>query len=226
MSHLGRNYHLRGLAHVHGLALVDHQPVRSPALGRQPYANYVAAGIGRDTVVDAFAVIYRGATIGADCLIGMHAVIREDCIVGDLCLIGQGVFLNYGAALGDAVRIIQGAHIAGRCRIGSGTFIGPGVQMSNMRRINIDDQVFRQEEAEPPVIGECVMIGTGAIIVAGVKIGDRAIIGSGAVVTKDVPAGATVLGNPARITALPGWPAGESPCPAIATAIHEGTIEP
>jgi maltose O-acetyltransferase len=49
-------------------------------------------------------------------------------------------------------------------------------------------------------IGENVWIGSGAIILPGVTIGDDAIIGAGSVVTRDVPAGATVMGNPARVS--------------------------
>jgi maltose O-acetyltransferase len=48
-------------------------------------------------------------------------------------------------------------------------------------------------------IGQNVWIGGGAIIMPGVTIGDDAIIGAGAVVTRDVPAGATAVGNPARV---------------------------
>ena len=48
-------------------------------------------------------------------------------------------------------------------------------------------------------IGSNVWIGSGAIIIPGVSVGDDAIIGAGAVVTRDVPAGAIAVGNPARL---------------------------
>ncbi len=56
------------------------------------------------------------------------------------------------------------------------------------------------EFGRPVVIGSNVWIGGGAIILPGITIGDDAIIGSGSVVTRDVPDGATVVGNPARRT--------------------------
>ena len=183
---------------IHPTALISYQPMRSPALGR-PTQEQPAAVIGDGIRVGAYAVIYAGAWIGRDCFVGEHAVIREGCRIGDRCLIGQGVFFNYEAEIGDDVRIIQGAHIAGLARIGSGTFIGPGVMMSNVRHIDVNNQVFDYRDAAAPVIGERVMIGTGANIVAGVRIGDRAVIAAGAIVTRDVPAGGFVRGQPGRL---------------------------
>jgi len=55
------------------------------------------------------------------------------------------------------------------------------------------------EFSRPVRIGRNVWIGGGAIILPGVTIGDDAIVGAGSVVTRDVPAGATVVGNPARV---------------------------
>lgn len=59
--------------------------------------------------------------------------------------------------------------------------------------------VIGKTEKGKPVIGNNVYIGTNAVIIGPVMIGDNAVIGAGAVVTHDVPAGATVVGNPARI---------------------------
>ena len=60
------------------------------------------------------------------------------------------------------------------------------------------------ESGRPVRIGANVWIGGGAILLPGVTIGDDAIIGAGSVVTRDVPSGATVIGNPARLK--PGKP--------------------
>ncbi|MGE0724812.1 MAG: DapH/DapD/GlmU-related protein [Alphaproteobacteria bacterium] len=185
------------MTYIHPLAQVSYQPEPSPILGRA-VRQQRAAVIGRDTRIGPYAIVYAGAVIGNLCLIGHLSVIREGCIVGDRCLIGSGCFVNYEATIGDDVRIIEGTHVAGMARIGGGTFIGPRVSMSNMRTIDVDHQVFVPADARAPVIGERVMIGTGASIVAGVRIGDRAVIGQGAVVCRDVPPGGYVRGEPAR----------------------------
>jgi serine acetyltransferase len=54
-------------------------------------------------------------------------------------------------------------------------------------------------DAPAPVLGDGVDVGAGAIVLGGVHVGDGAVIGAGAVVVDDVPAGATVVGNPARV---------------------------
>lgn len=84
--------------------------------------------------------------------------------------------------------------------IGDGTQIGPGVQL--LAADHPRDPAVRAKGLElgrPIRIGRNVWFGGGAIILPGVTVGDDAIIGEGAVVTRDVPAGATAVGNPARV---------------------------
>ena len=83
--------------------------------------------------------------------------------------------------------------------IGEGTQIGPAVQL--LTADHPRDPTVRKAGVEfgrPILIGRNVWIGGGAIILPGVSVGDNAVIGAGAVVTRDVPADATVVGNPAR----------------------------
>lgn len=103
--------------------------------------------------------------------------------------LGDGVFLNFGCVLLDSISI----------EIGAGTQIGPTVQIYGADHPRDAAQCRAALEFGRPVtIGANVWIGGGAIITPGVTIGDDAIIGAGSVVTRDVPAGATVAGNPAR----------------------------
>jgi maltose O-acetyltransferase len=104
-------------------------------------------------------------------------------------VIGRDVFLNYGCVLLDVCPIT----------IGDMTQIGPYVQL--LAADHPRDPAARDaglEFGRPVTIGRNVWIGGGALILPGVTVGDDAIVGAGAVVTRDVPAGATVAGNPAR----------------------------
>jgi serine O-acetyltransferase len=103
-----------------------------------------------------------------------------------------GIELPYTVKLGDRV-IFEHQHgivIHGNCVIGDDCIIRQGVTLGNRYM----DRVF-----EAPVLGSGVNIGAGAKILGAVKIGDNATIGANAVVLKDVPAGKTAVGIPAKI---------------------------
>jgi maltose O-acetyltransferase len=124
--------------------------------------------------------------------VGEHTVIRPPFFVdyGYNIHVGRGVFMNFNCVLLDVTTIT----------IGDGTQIGPAVQIyaadhprnPGLRRQNL-------ENGCPVSIGANVWIGGGAILLPGINIGDDAVIGAGSIVTHNVPAGATVVGNPARI---------------------------
>ncbi len=123
--------------------------------------------------------------------VGEGAYIRPPfhCDYGYNISLGAGVFLNFNCIILDVVKVA----------IGDRTQIGPGVQI--LTADHPRDPAQRRaglEFGRPIVIGADVWIGGGAIILPGVTIGDGAIVGAGAVVTRDVAAGATVVGNPAR----------------------------
>ncbi|WP_146585895.1 sugar O-acetyltransferase [Puniceibacterium confluentis] len=103
--------------------------------------------------------------------------------------LGRDVFVNYGCVFLDVCAIT----------IGEKTAIGPYVQI--LTADHPRDGATRDaglEFGRPVTIGRNVWIGGGAVILPGVSIGDDAIIGAGSVVTRDVPAGVTVAGSPAR----------------------------
>ena len=123
--------------------------------------------------------------------VGDGVVIRPPfhCDYGYNISVGRNVFINFGCIVLDVVAV----------EIGDFTQIGPGVQILTADHPR-DPALRRQglESGRPVRIGRNVWIGGGAIIVPGVTIGDDAIVGAGAVVTRDVRAGGTVTGNPAR----------------------------
>jgi maltose O-acetyltransferase len=123
---------------------------------------------------------------------GAGSVIRSAfaCDYGYNIHMGDGVFLNFNCVLLDVMPI----------HIGDGTQIGPGVQIYAADHPR--DPAPRRDGLEcgkPVHIGRNCWIGGGAILLPGVTVGDDAIIGAGSVVTRNVPAGATVAGNPARV---------------------------
>ncbi|MBS1799747.1 MAG: sugar O-acetyltransferase [Acidobacteria bacterium] len=112
------------------------------------------------------------------------------CDYGYNIHVGRGVFMNFNCVVLDVTPV----------HIGDGTQIGPGVQIyaaDHPRDYNV--RLSGLENGKPVAIGKNVWIGGGAIILPGVTIGDDAIVGAGSVVTRDVAAGATVAGNPARL---------------------------
>ncbi|HEX8145373.1 MAG TPA: acyltransferase [Pyrinomonadaceae bacterium] len=152
---------------------------------------------------------------------GQYCVIAPDVVLGREVAIYNFVNL-YGCEIGDGskigsfVEIQKGVRIGRRCKISSHTFIcegvtvedevfiGHGVQFINdkyPRAANADGslQTDADWQVEPTRVERGASIGTGATILGNLRIGARAVVGAGAVVTKDVPPGATVAGNPARI---------------------------
>ena len=112
------------------------------------------------------------------------------CDYGYNIRLGENVFLNFNCIVLDVCEV----------NIGDGAQIGPGVQILAADHPRDPAERARGIEFGRPVsIGRNVWIGGGAIILPGVTIGDDAVIGAGAVVTRDVPAGATAYGNPARV---------------------------
>jgi acetyltransferase-like isoleucine patch superfamily enzyme len=139
----------------------------------------VASGrIGEGTRVWQFTVIMAGAAIGRDCNICSHVFIENDVVVGDRCTVKSGVQLWDGITLEDDV------------------FIGPNATFTNDRFPR-----SRQPAAPEPrtVVKKGATIGANATLLPGVVIGERAMVGAGAVVVADVPPGAVVAGNPARV---------------------------
>lgn len=123
--------------------------------------------------------------------VGDGAVIRPPfhCDFGYNISLGTATFLNFGCVILDVAPVT----------IGDRTQIGPGVQILTADHPrDAAERGAGLEFARPIAIGANVWIGGGALILPGVTIGDDAIVGAGAVVTRDVPAGRTVAGNPAR----------------------------
>lgn len=134
--------------------------------------------VGGGTRVWAFAHVLPGAKIGRDCNICDQVFIENDVVVGD------GVTIKSGVQLWDGLRI------------GDRVFIGPNATFTNDR---FPRSKQYPDEFLQSVVEDDASIGANATILPGVRIGRGAMVGAGAVVTRNVPANATVVGNPAKI---------------------------
>ena len=146
-----------------------------------PLADVHTTDIGTGSRIWQFVVILANARIGRDCNICSHCLIESDVVIGDRVTVKSGVQIWNGL------------------RIANDVFIGPNVTFSNDKFPKSGNRNF---ECLETVVDEGASIGAGATILPGIHIGANAIIGAGAVVTKNVPASATVVGNPARIHQL------------------------
>ncbi len=142
--------------------------------------------VGAGTRIWAFAHVQAGASIGRGCNVGDHAFIEKGARLGDGVVVKNGVHVWDGVALDDAV------------------FAGPGVCFTN----DLHPRAAREQRGldgwtlTRTRVGRGASLGAGAVIVCGITIGPSALIGAGAVVTRDVPAHALMVGNPARRV---GW---------------------
>lgn len=157
--------------------------------------------IGDGTRIWAFAHVLAGARIGAECNICDHTFIEGGAVVGDRVTLKCGVQLWDGVTLEDDV------------------FVGPNVTFTN--------DPFPRSRQRPAQYAATVVragasIGANATILPGVTIGMRAMVGAGAVVTRDVPAFAIVVGNPAVVTGyIDGQTGGEGRLKARTPLSHE-----
>jgi acetyltransferase-like isoleucine patch superfamily enzyme len=134
-----------------------------------------------------------------DCQIGegtkvWNFVNMYECEIGRDCMVGTFVEIQAGVKVGDRTRIQSHTFVCELVTIGSDCFIAHGVMFIND---TAPPQPERDQWKETVIEGG-VSIGSNATILP-VRIGKGAMIGAGAVVTKDVPAGAVVAGNPARV---------------------------
>lgn len=142
------------------------------------------------------AVIDDGCNIGEGTKIWHFSHIMPGCTLGEKCNIGQNVVVSPGVTLGKNVKVQNNVSIYEGVTCDDDVFLGPSMVFTNV--INPRSAVNRKNEYLKTHVGKGASIGANATIVCGHNIGAYAFIGAGAVVTKEVPAYALVVGNPAR----------------------------
>ena len=146
------------------------------------------------------AVIDENCLIGKGTKIWHFSHIMPNCILGENCNIGQNVVVSPGVVLGDNVKVQNNVSIYTGVVCEDDVFLGPSMVFTNI--VNPRSAVVRKGSYAKTLVKRGASIGANATVVCGHNIGEFAFIGAGAVVTKDVPAYALVVGNPARFA---GW---------------------
>lgn len=147
--------------------------------------NNVTLGHGVTILYPDLVNIY-GCAIGAGTRVGPFVEIQRDVTIGTCCKISSHAFVCEGVTIED------------------GVFIGHGVMFTNdiyPRAVTETGELQGAQDWElvRTFVRQRASIGSNATILAGITIGNGALVGAGAVVTKDVPAYAIVVGNPARV---------------------------
>lgn len=175
-------------------------PLVLKAIYREPLLRYRCAKVGSRLHLEGEIPLIIGngrIELGNNVVIGRRNtwVVGLKGSTGAELIVGDDVSINYATLISVMKSVRIGAH----------TLIASNVQIYDNgshplepgRRLRNDSITL--DEASPVVIGHNVWIASGAIILAGVEIGDHSIVGAGAVVTKSVPPRVVVAGNPARI---------------------------
>ncbi|MBT3872025.1 MAG: isomerase [Flavobacteriaceae bacterium] len=142
------------------------------------------------------AIVEKGAEIGLNTRIWAFAHVLPRASIGNECNICDHVFIENDVFIGNRTTIKSGVQLWDGLRISNDVFIGPNVTFTNdifPRSKKYPDQFLRTQ------VKEGASIGANATILPGITIGKKSMIGAGSVVTKDVPANAIVVGNPAYI---------------------------
>lgn len=155
-----------------------------------PSAIVESHRIGQGTCIWAFTHIMPKALIGSNCNIGSHCFIESDVLIGDNVTVKNGNMIWEGVTIED------------------GVFVGPHVFFTNDRyprspRLPQAEKRYSDRTwLMPTLVKQGASLGSGAVLVAGITIGEFSMVGAGAVVSKDVPPYTLVSGNPARTK---GW---------------------
>jgi acetyltransferase-like isoleucine patch superfamily enzyme len=160
--------------------------------------------IGSNCIVGNYSILEDAVSVGDETKIWHYTHIRNDVKIGKKCILGNYVYIDSGVTIGDETKIQNYVPVYHGVKLEDGVFLGPNSLTTNdmVPRARTQEGEVQGEsdwKVTPTHISKDVSIGAGAVIRPGVTIGEKALVGAGAVVTKDVPAGAVIVGNPGRI---------------------------
>lgn len=142
--------------------------------------------IGANCIIRSGSVIYSDVEIGDNCNFGHHVVVREGCRIGNNSSIGTGVKIECYTNIGNFVSIETQSHITGWMQIDDYVFVGGFCGSTNDLSMNWK-RPGHGKGLKGPHIKRGARIGSGAILLPGIEIGEYSIINVGEVVRKNVP---------------------------------------
>ena len=149
----------------------------------------------RSYIAHETAIVDEGCRIGEGTRIWHFSHLMKGCAVGENCTIGQNVMIAPEVVLGNNVKVQNNVSVYTGVTCEDDVFLGPSCVFTNV--VNPRSAIPRKHEFMPTRVCKGASIGANATIVCGHAIGEYAMVGAGAVITKDVPAYALVVGNPA-----------------------------
>lgn len=186
------------ISKIEFLPLRDHSKLIGKLLSPESYGIFermqsrLRENVGKKVVIGSNTLIEEGSYVG------------DNARIGDNCRIHRNVFIDKNVKIGNLVKIQNNNSIYEGVTLEDGVFIGTNVSfindlypraiLNNGQQVGIGD--WTRVETR---VCYGASIGAGAVILGGVTIGRWAMVGAGAVVVKDVPDGATVVGNPAKV---------------------------
>jgi UDP-2-acetamido-3-amino-2,3-dideoxy-glucuronate N-acetyltransferase len=169
---------------------------RSGALSRKKATKDLPPlEVGKDCVISAHVILYRGTKVGDEVMIGDFVSIREQNVIGDKSIIARLISTEPRTIIGKRVRTAAVTHLTSDMIIEDDAFIGSHISTTN------DNKMGRGIAGvyKGPHIKRGARIGSNATLLPGVVIGEEAVVAAGAVVTRDVPARKIVMGVPAKV---------------------------
>ena len=166
------------------------EPPQGRAVGELPTV------IGAGALIRSHTVIYAGNRIGANFQTGHGVLVREENEIGDDVSIGSHSVVEHHVVIRNGARLHSNVFVPEYSILEESCWLGPNVVVTNAR-------YPRSRSAKAELRGAHIQrgakIGANATLLPGITVGENALVGAGAVVVRDVPAGAVVVGNPARV---------------------------
>ena len=177
-------------------AVLGKLPKSAPISILKLFSEYPPLEIGDDAFVGAHSIIYVGAKLADKVFVADLASIREEVSLEEGVIVGRGVTIENRCRVGEYTKIETEVYVTAYTTIEERCFIAPMVCMSNDNYLGRTEERFQHMKG--PHIKRGARIGSNAVLLPGVIIGEEAVVGAGSVVTKDIPPYETWVGIPAR----------------------------